>query len=65
MNVVRSEFIVTSLEERDELHPSKQQAKLYTLKAWRLHLRGIATLFSVGCFRAQLAAPYLRCEQAR
>ena len=69
MNVVRSEFIVTSAEERDELRPSKQQAELYTRKAWRLHKRGIATgiatLFSVGCFRAQLAAPYRRCEQAR
>src|SRR5260370_13596163 len=57
INVVRSEFIVTSVEERDELCPSKQQAKLYTRKAWRLHKRGDCHcdcyLFSVGCFRAQ------------
>src|SRR4029077_16496428 len=43
MNVVRREFIVPSVEESDKLRPSKQQAELYTRKAWRLHKRGIAT----------------------
>ena len=47
MNVVRSEFMVTSVEERDELRSSKQQAELYTRKAWWLHERGLQPLFSV------------------